>query len=504
MGFVRRIKDHPLFKEYVVFLSFLFYGFLVFAPFLSGRQRVHDSYLVEIHAGYNFMIEDLFNQGRIVSAWLYRVLLFFNPPYDLTMSVSVGVSIVFLAIAAYTVFYLVSKYVDAESYRNIRILSAIGSLLVFFNLFILESMLFYENAIMSLGILLAVMACALFLKGGVKWYIASLFCMILSMFCYQPSSAFFPPLIVLFLGVKTKAKYSLLALKISIAVLVYGCALLSNFIFLQMVSDDSRFGGEVRLTENITRSVEVFMRFVSNHMGFMPDYVFSLFLLGFLCIFTYVCFRHNNLTGFITGLMSFVAIFAATFVLMLPMATDIWYIFPRNGVAMAGIGGLMLIGIALYSKRVSRIVMLVAVLFLLIVSQIQIDIQLNSRANNHLDMYELALIGERLRGYEEHLGSPIEQIYFGWDTPMEWFRPQLNNYNDLTISMWHVRWMVRPFIWHYLGREVTVRMMSHDEMERIAETRSEHWFTGGRMVFEDGSVYLILNNITGTPRGILR
>jgi len=501
MKLIRRIQKHSFFNEYIIFLSFLFYGFLVFAPFLSGRQRVHDSYLVEIYAGYNFMINGLFNQGRIISAWFYRILQFFNPPYNLTMAISVGTSILFLSIAAYIVFHLVRKYVDEESYRNIRILSAIGSLLLFFNLFILESMLFFENAIMSLGILLAVIACSLFLKSGAKWYIASFLCMILSMFCYQSSAAFFPPLIVLFLGVKYQNQISLLVRKILVAVLVHGGGLLINFIFLQMVSDDVRFEGEVRFMENIMRSFEAFIRFGLNHMGFMPNYVLSLFLLTFFCIFVYVCNRQKKFIGFITSVMSFIAIFAATFILMLPMATDRWYIFPRNGVAMAGIGGLMLLGIALYSKRVNKVVMFIATLFLLIVSQIQIDIQLNSRVNNHLDMHELALIGEKLFAYEEYRGSPIEQIYFGYDSPKVWFRPQLNNYNDLTISMWNVSWMPHPFIRHYLGREISMLPMSSYDIARIADAREAHWFTGGRMVFDEGSVYLILNNIISNPRG---
>ncbi|MCL2224209.1 MAG: glucosyltransferase domain-containing protein [Defluviitaleaceae bacterium] len=496
---IKNVQSPSIFKEYYVLLIYLFYGFIVFAPFLSGRQRVHDSYLVEIYAGYGFMINGLFNQGRVFSSLLYQALLFLNPPFNLAMAISTGVSIVFLSIAAYIMFYLTKKYAVPSDCRNRDILATIGSLLVFFNLFILESMLFFESAIMSLGILLAVIACALFLRGGIKWYVISLICMILSMFCYQPSSAFFPPLVVLFLGANHQEQISRLIKKIFIAALIHGGALFSNFIFLQIFSYDARFDGEVRIIENISFSINAIVRFGLNHMGFMPNYVFSLFLFVFFCIIIYVCYWQKKPTGFVTILMSFVAIFAATFVLMLPMSTDIWYILPRNGVAMAGIGGMMLLGIVLYSKRVSRIVLAIATVFLLIVSQIQIDIQLNSRANNHLDMLELALIGERLRAYENYRGSPIERIYFGYDSPKTWFRPQLNNYHDLTISMWHVGWMPRPFIWHYLGREVSMRPMSSYDIERIAYARKEHWFTGGRMVFDDGVVYLILNNITTIP-----
>jgi len=495
------IQEHRFTKDYKVFVACVFYSALVFYPFLTGRQRVHDSYLVEMYAGYRFMINGLFNQGRVISSWFYRVLLFFNPPYTLAMAVSVGASLVFLSMAAYIVFCLVRRYGDVTS-RNAYVLAALGALMIFFNVFLLETMLFFENAVMSFGILMAVAAVALALWGGVKGYVLSLICMVISVFCYQPATAFFPPLIALFGGAASNVEITFGSkvvrfMKYAVpAAVVYIVALLSNVIFLQVIpGGDGRFYGETRIFDNISHSITASRYFLQNNWGFLPNYVFSLFLLIFVVALAIYTLRKKNYFALASCVIAFLLIFVASFVILLPMATDRWYIFPRSGVALAGIGGLIIVAIALYAKRINRAVLIAAALFVLIISQRQIDIQINSYANQHLDMMELNVIANKLRDYEEHYGITIQRIYIGYDTPMVWFRSQLNNYNDLTISMWHVSWMPGPFLSYQLGRPFTVLHMTPYDMERIASYRQAHWFTGGRMVFDGETVYLILNNV---------
>ncbi|MCL2367495.1 MAG: glucosyltransferase domain-containing protein [Oscillospiraceae bacterium] len=504
------LQTSDFFKQYKTFALFLFYSFLVFSPFLTGRQRVHDSYAIELYAGYGRMIRALFAQGRVLSSWFYRVLLALEAPYTLTMAVSVGASLVFLSLAAYLVFFMVRKY-NGGAEKSVYILAALGGLMLVFNLFIAESMLFFENAIMSFGILMAVVAAKFALDGHIKGYAISFFCMVLSVFSYQATTAFFPPLVALFLGAivttrdETERAAGFKAFWLAVlrlvkkalpAVAIYVIALLLHFVFLRNIAgDDGRFYGETRIWENIRRSDQAFRGFAQDQFGFMPAYIFSGFLVVFLLFLLFYTLRKKQDIALLASLVSFGLIFVATFLILLPMATDDWYILPRSGVAMAGIGGLILVSISLFSKRVSRVLVCIAALFVLLISQRQIDIQLNSHANNQLDMHELAMMGERLRAFEDYHDITIDRIYFGYDCPKIWFRPHLNNYHDLTISMWHVDWMAEPLLRYYLGRDISVTRMSDADMARIGPAREAHWITGGRMVFDGDVVYLILNNI---------
>jgi len=482
-------------NESLVFGLFLFYSFLVFAPFLSGQQRVHDSYLVELYRGYDFMIRGLFQQGRIVSSWFYRILETLNPPHTLMMGLSVGASLVFLSMAAYLVYCLFCAYApvsDEKMQQNRLILAALGSLMLVFNLFISESMLFFENAIMSLGILFALVSATLFVRGG-RWnLIGSLLFLILSVFCYQPSSAFFPPVVLLFLGARYGGNLWLFLQRSFQAAALYGTGLFSNFLFLSLISTDVRFVGELRLLENLRNSFMAILRFGAHQLGFMPRYLFSSFLLIFLAILALNCYRQKKLMHIFVCLLAIASLFAATFALLLPMASDTWDITPRAGVAMAGIGGLLLLGIALFSETVRKPVLLVALLFVLLISQRQLDIQRNNYASNQLDMQELTAIVQTIRAYEAYHDITVRRIYFAYDSPEAWSRENLRHYNDLTVSILRVEWMPPPLLRYHLGPEVSIAQypMTAEEAAVFSEARQRHWFTNGILVFDGETVYI--------------
>ncbi|MCL2563916.1 MAG: glucosyltransferase domain-containing protein [Oscillospiraceae bacterium] len=489
-----RLKSHLRGKDAVVFGLFLLYAALVFSPFLAGQHRVHDSYLMELYGSYDFMIESLFNIGRLFSALFFQILYFLNPPFTWVMRISVAVSLVFLALSAYIVFCLLRRYAPSTAKRNGYILAALGSLMVFFNIFILETVLFLETSVMSFGILLTVVAAARFLRGGVKNYLLSLLCLIISVFCYLPGTIFFPPLVVLFLGAKHQTELRPLLRKIGLAILVFAGAMLVQFAFLTLISDDVRFAGDVLLTENVRQSGIFFARFMLNQLGFLPRLVFFAFLLGFFCILAVTCHKRKNYKALVLALLPTVAVFAALFAVYLPVATDNWYIMPRTAIAIASIGGLMILGIVLCAEKIGKPVLLIAVLFTLLISQRQIDIQQNTYANNRLDMQELNHIVETIRAYEAYHDIRVEQIFFTYDTPRSWFREGITDYSDLTIRVWQIPWMPRPLLQPYLGRDLTIfpmhMVMTDEEIEEVAARREYHWFTNGTFVFDEETVYI--------------
>jgi len=484
-------------KDVVVFVAFLLYGALVFAPFLRGEQRVHDSFLVEHYAGYERMIRGLFSQGRVLSSWLYQVLHVFNPSHTLTMRLSVAASLVFLSLAAYIVFRLLRQYAVSTEEKGGYVFAALGALMLCFNLFIAESMLFFENAVMSLGILLAVLAVALFLRGGRKHCLLGLLALVLSVFSYQPSSVFFPPLIVLFLGARYHAEWWKFFRRVCLAVLMYAAAVFSNVAFLLLYSSDVRFASDVRIWDNMRHAVGALRLFFLNQFGFFRDYMFLLFLAIFFAVLIFTCHRQRMYRALFVSILSVFALLATTVALHLPIASDLWYIAPRSAVAVAGIGGLLLLAIALFAKRIRLPILAIALIFTLLLSQKQMDIQRNTYANNQMDMQELAQIADTIRAYEAYHGIYIQEIFFSHDIPQTWQREGLRHYQDLTIRMLQIPWMPEPLLRISLGDHITVvhmyDVLTPAEIEQLAAARQSHWFTGGRLVFDGERVYLFLS-----------
>ena len=481
-------------KEYRVFAIFIFLSFLIFAPFLTGLQRVHDSFYVSFYGGFVFM-RGIFEQGRVVAYAFYRILEIFNPPYTFVMSVSVGFSLIFLSIAAYIVYCLICQFGALLDCRNTAVLTILGCYTLFFNLFVLEFMLFFENAVMSLGILLATIACVMVLQ---KRYGTSILLMIFSVFCYQPSSVYFMPLTILFLGVKYKESISVFIRKSFCASVVFIAALLSNYMFLLIVSDEVRFTGDVRVMENVIEIIFAFFRFGYHNFNTMPPFIFSSFLGIFLLVFAFLCKRQRDYFALIVGLLVFLLVLIAPLLMLLPMATDGWHVMPRSGVVMASIGGFMLINIALISQKTSNYMLLLAALFVLVISQRQLDMQRSNFATNHLDMQELSHIIETIQSYESHHGITVRRIYFTYDEPKIYFRGNLNQYRDITIRVKQLEWMPRPLIRHYLGSDVEVQAMSvamtREEIARVSGKRHNHWFTNGILVFEEDTVFIFFRS----------
>jgi hypothetical protein len=386
-----------------------------------------------------------------------------------------------------------------------HIIAAIGALMLFINVFVLETMLFYEGWIMSLGVLAAVFAAIWTVRGGRRGLLFGIGFMMLSVFSYQSSAAYFPPLVILFLFRTEDDKKRVISFlnKAIIAAGIFTLAVLANMLYMRIVGSDTRLAGDTRLTENFSLSVKTLADFLRNCFGFMPNYLFLVFIIIFIASVVFYGVRAKRYFLMITTLLAFVVSLVIIFVMMLPVTTTSWYVFPRSGTVLAGSGGVLILAMAILAnknrckvmEKVTVGVIVTATVFALIISQRQIDIQQNHYAARQLDMMELAYMVDTIRAYENYYGIIVSQIYFGYDHPLEWFRPQLNNYNDLTLSLWHVPWLPKHFFAKYLGIPASDRPIDNYKFDPNGSTRYVHWFTRGRIVFDNDIVYIVINNI---------
>jgi hypothetical protein len=192
--------------------------------------------------------------------------------------------------------------------------------------------------------------------------------------------------------------------------------------------------------------------------------------------------------------MAFIAVFITNFALLLPMSTGSWYVFPRSSVAIAGVGGLLIICMASCAQKINKWALLPAVLFVLIISYVHSDIQRSNYASNKLDMHELAGIVNIIRSYEEHHEITVTRILFMYEEPHKWQRESVRSYNDLTQSLLQNFWVPEPMLRYFLGDGVIILpmndVMTDAEIERIINLRENFWFTNGFIVFEYDSVYI--------------
>jgi len=463
---------------------------LVFSPFLRSHW-VHDSYLIRMY-GYRYMVKAGINAGRPVTSLFYTILDGVGLPYRWTMALSVSATVVLLSFAAFIVFYMArSRISDGEHDIKRDALLFMGSMSIFFNLFLPDSLLFFENSVVALGVLLTVISCLLFVRGGRLNLGLSLAFHVAGVFCYQSDISYFLPFVILFTFMGSKHSVKSAALRLSIACGFYAAAMAANYGFIRLVgSNDRRVTGGFDLGENLRLCGETLGNFFRDNFGFMPDYLFTLFLLAFTAVLVYNAVRSRKYSPLIVTGVSVAALIVCALLPHLPMRH--FYVMPRSGIALAAMGGLLMVCAAMTSRKVKTPIVLLFALFILVIGQRQIDIQKNNYANNHMDMREVAYIGDAILHYEAESGIPVAKIVAALDPAPQFFRPYLKNYEDITIRVLTVPWMVHPMVSEYLGRDYVDEFMEFDEFK-------ERFGGGGtagpdfaQLVFVDDVLYICI------------
>jgi len=484
-------------KQYHWFLCTLGYAVLIFSLFLRGQHRVHDSYLIEI-LGYESMFQDLFNQGfslfyqgRVLSGWFYQILAQINPPPTLVLSLSVIASVLFLSLAVFFTLYMCYKYTNlGEKGIFAQVLAFLGTIALFFNLFTLEIFLFFENAVMTFSILCAVLAALFFLKSGWRNYIITLLLLLLSIFSYQAGIAYFLPLVVLFEGAKSGYAIKDTARKTLIAGLIYGLAMAANYTYILLVGPvDARFAGDADFLGNIMGMIAALISVISHNLRFFPRFGHFAFLAVFAILL--ITLNVKKPKRLLIQAISLIALSVAALIPHLPMGS--FYVVPRSAVALGGLGGLMLILIALSAEQSKKLLLIPGILFLLVTSVIHIDAQQNNLTNNHLDHAEIHAIAQRIWEHEAAGGEEITVLHTIRGRPTSFYRPYLRSYGDLTIRVLSVDWMIRHMLQHHMHRSWDPSWaISYDDYLAHPLLETEVRSGTSRLLFDGNVLYLVI------------
>ena len=526
-------KIRELMRSHRLFFPILIFSGLVFSPFL-GEHWVHDSYLIARY-GYGYMIPRLLNQGRVISSLFLRGLNAVSMPYIPAMAFSVSLSLVFLSLASYTVFLMAKE--QGLSGKMASVLALIGSAGIFFNLFVVETLMFYENAVMSFGALCAALAARSTLRGK---YVPAVIFAVICVFCYQAVIAYYLPLVLLFKARRRKvrqvscsiANYLMASPNKIIAFAIYALALASNYIFVRMVSMDARVTGTISYRSNIRGCYEAVIRFLRTTLGLTPTFLFTAFIVAFAVIILFNAFKSRTAWTVVRTVLAGGALVGCAMVPHVMMSY--FYVMPRSAVGMAGLGGLLIV--AMSSTRgalldgenahgpnpgdaglanghdfssesdakdparkkgsigiVPRIVSLaLASIFTLTIAWFQLDMQVSSIRNNKLDAAEIAVAADIIRRYEEESGIVVTHIYVLRDSRTIFRRDDFRNYGDLTIRALSVSWMIAPHLSDALGRELQGLPTPEGAYERLVAGHEWYEFSPEQLMFEDAFLYFCI------------
>ncbi len=473
-----------------IFILILFYGCIVFSHFLK-MHFIHDTYTISIK-GYDFMVKPLWEQGRPISSLFYYFLSLLNPPYRLTMYISVLISIIFLSVSATVIWKMAVEYIEKHNvWQHLFLIISCTS--IFFTLFITDLLLFFECCVTTSGIMCSTLAVYYFLKRRKKNIILSAFLLIISIFTYQPSIALFLPLCIPFIFKKYAGNKKAIFQNVLLAGFLYSLPFLINYLYLKATSStDGRFFGEVILWENLLHCKTAIVGFFKNNFGFMPNYIFFAFLGYFVLMCVINCIRTKTFMNLLCLFMALASVVVTALLPHMAIVTNSWYIVPRSAVGLASTVGIAMLVMNMSFKRIQKSHVIVSLLFLLVISIKLLDIGNSMITNNKLDVQDLGFISDVIQTYEKQNNMTVNTIYFTYDSNPDFHRQGMEDYKDLNLRILSVDWMVRTLLNKEMGRNYSRNNMSDEERSVYFGDADWHAMSLEQFVFVDDALYLCL------------
>ena len=386
-----------------------------FGIFIKMNYSV-DTYLLFASQNLEY-IQEYIRSGRLLTALMFRILqlMRFSPAGMYTVSFIIG--IVCATFSIYILYNVLKKYIKND------MLTAIISIVIIINPFIIELWLFIEMGIMMLSILACILAYKSFDEylemHDIKKIYYSMLLMLIAMFSYQGTVAIFIALSAVSIILHSE-KIIKIAKNTIIALICYGVPTLINFLLIMLIGN-SRVG----VGKNLLQTIKFILLITKEQLikGF-GLYNSTLFIcIYFFAFIISIFFIFNSKSRFkvkLINILKFIYIIFMTYIFtiatIIPQDIKSAVMFPRNSYAYGSIIGLMFLFITICinnedNVKLKNTLIIAVFVILLIMEFVQFTtIGINRYIVNYMDKYIILQIDNKIDDYEEQTGNKIENV----------------------------------------------------------------------------------------------
>lgn len=394
-------------KEIIKIILILIACFAIFSQYYL-EHYVTDAYK-EAYLGTSYLSQLKLIEGRPIQSLYFFILnkiginLSTLKEYLLIYRINLTLSIILISFAILITNQIILKIINTNN-KKYKILILLIISTFFINLSINEYLLFIENYIMILGIILTIFSSLVFVKSSKKSkYAISLILLLIASFCYQGTITIFMPFTYLLCLLSKNKNSTKNLLKI---VIIYGIILILNFLVIRYFYNilpkyDNRLQENINLINNVLEilytifinftllsCVTFFIVVMSNIKILNIKNILIILILVLITITSYTCFRLGN-----------TAVLANRLILSLNWLLGIIYIY-----------------VIFLHKNISNkkyiILYLCFVIYLLlsIIALIYLQrLHINSTKKNQQVIYQII---NKIDNYETLTGTKIDKVAF--------------------------------------------------------------------------------------------
>ena len=391
-----------MFKDKKLYI-FLLIVLLFFKTFSIMNYSV-DTYLLLASSKLEY-VDEYLSAGRIFTTVFFFIQGFFHIPNIVMYITSYLLAIIFSTLSIYELNKVLDKYISN------KFLSAMISIAIIINPFIIELWLFIESGIMMFSIFACIKGFKNFdkyLETKNKSLIGKSFLwMIAALFSYQGTIALFACLCAISIIKNSKSKKKFIKNNI-LMFIIYIVPTIINYIFITMISRE-RVGANHNLIKVIKMIIISTKEQLINCFGLLPNGFYPTMLLVTFVILIYYTIKNKRKRNYMLSLIYITLVtYLFTIAPVIPQNSDSLIMFPRTSYAFASLIPLLFI----INNKNLNIKITSAVLIVLLSVELYsfTKIEINRYIVNYEDKQIIYQIEDKVKKYEEETGINVEYL----------------------------------------------------------------------------------------------
>ncbi len=477
----------------IVFLVFLFGTIITFLTLLPSYNI--DGYC-NLKIGFIDYSTIFLASGRFVSTIFYCLFGLLHFSFEIVSIFSILLSNLFLSLSVFVIYHFINK--DKNYKLFFKALILVGSLLIFYNPFILEFLLFEESFSMCFGILLVSLAACYINKNSKKNLLISLFLLFVATGCYQGVLCLFIPLaIVLYYSCnfdfKDVFKFLLKC------IVVYAVAYILSYLFVLLVNfllnTQSEKVGSIDFKTNflfLYKNVKNLLITFSDYIDYKIFYIVFFVILISILLLTIKNFKYYYKTYIyiILLLIGNIVVCVGPYILM---DSNNVYICARMCIGLTAIIGMLLLLVVkmeINSNVFYYIMIFISICFLLIVGINYYSISYDGYSRFVKDKQYAIGVQNRISQYEKENNIKIKNIYFHRDINPT-YKYDLND-TAYTVTILSNNWGFECGINGINKKQYIIKNMSEEDYLKYFDGLNFDELNVKQFVFKKDSLYLLL------------
>lgn len=433
------------------------------------------------------------NSGRVFSGLFFGVVNQIDI-IKIVPVISILFSVIILTVTIYIVYKNVVKWCSVDNYLK-KLIVLMTIVLVFYNPFMLEILVFDESFIICFGILFCILGAIAITKTSIKNYIKAFIYGILAIICYQGIIGYFAIFSLLFVLLSAKDSICKKALK---AILVYAVSMAVSLLLIMLFGfafgTENAHLGNVEIITNLKTIVSIQLPEVINHsFGYVNSKIFIGLIIILFINYIVICCKNKKIDFYFLALIILSII--VTFLPNLFTSADTNYIAARMCLCIGilpGMLGLYLVVNSSFSDN-KYICIIVVIILLGYFIYNSYNFLTNNRMNlkrYNFDMTELAEIYKRIDKYEKE-NIKVKTIYYAYDQDSLYYYNFGKN-NGLSIRLLSVGWGTECAINAYSDSQYKYLPMDEKKKKEYFGNKNYDTIDDAQFVFDHDKLYMLI------------